>query len=104
MAGGTVDIWPRYLFHKGAVTLNFAVNLYTRCVIETTKSPEIVIRSLDSRAKSWRQRLQAMCEAQGYTVQSEYDMDGYRIDLYATRGNRKLLIEVETGSALRPGP
>lgn len=45
-----------------------------------------------------------MCEAHGYTVQSEYDMDGYRIDLYATRGNRKLLIEVETGSALRPGP
>ena len=24
LAGGTLDIWPLYLFHPGAVTLNFA--------------------------------------------------------------------------------
>lgn len=47
MAGGTVDIWPLYLFHPGAVTVNFAVDRYTRCVIETNTSPEIILRSLD---------------------------------------------------------
>ena len=31
MAGGTIDIWPLYLFHSGAVTVNFAVNRYASC-------------------------------------------------------------------------
>src|SRR6266436_5585787 len=34
-AGGTLDIWPLYLFHPGAVTLNAAISLYASCVIET---------------------------------------------------------------------
>src|SRR5437667_3348485 len=34
-AGGTLDIWPLYLFHPGAVTLNTAVSLYASCAIET---------------------------------------------------------------------
>ncbi len=35
LAGGTLDIWPLYLFHQGALTLNVAITLYARCVIET---------------------------------------------------------------------
>ncbi len=35
LAGGTVDIWPLYLFHPGAVTVNFAVNVLTRATIRT---------------------------------------------------------------------
>jgi D-glycero-alpha-D-manno-heptose-7-phosphate kinase len=31
LAGGTMDLWPLYLFHPGAVTVNFAVNVLTRC-------------------------------------------------------------------------
>src|SRR5438445_547201 len=34
-AGGTLDIWPLYLFHPGAVTVNAAISLYATCVIET---------------------------------------------------------------------
>src|ERR1700694_1850468 len=34
-AGGTLDIWPLYLFHPGAVTVNAAILLYASCVIET---------------------------------------------------------------------
>src|SRR5260370_6769127 len=34
-AGGTLDIWPLYLFHPGAVTVNAAISLYASCVIET---------------------------------------------------------------------
>lgn len=47
LAGGTVDIWPLYLFHPGAVTVNFAINLYTSCQIETVPGSRIVLRSAD---------------------------------------------------------
>lgn len=47
LAGGTLDIWPLYLYHANAVTVNFAVNLYTSCVIETNAGREIRLRSLD---------------------------------------------------------
>lgn len=35
LAGGTIDIWPLYLFHGGAETVNVAIDLYARCRIET---------------------------------------------------------------------
>ena len=35
LAGGTLDIWPLYLFHEGAVTVNAAITRYATCVIET---------------------------------------------------------------------
>src|SRR5579862_8079864 len=50
LAGGTLDIWPLYLFHPGAVTVNFAINRFTRCTIETLNSPEIRLRSSDLQA------------------------------------------------------
>src|SRR5437588_12304045 len=37
-AGGTLDIWPLYLFHPSAVTVNAAISLYASCVIETLPS------------------------------------------------------------------
>ncbi|MDX1982444.1 MAG: hypothetical protein SFV51_19370 [Bryobacteraceae bacterium] len=51
LAGGTLDIWPLYLFHANAVTVNFAVDRYTRCSITTHDSPEIVLRSRDLKAE-----------------------------------------------------
>ncbi|MBI3644402.1 MAG: GHMP kinase [Acidobacteriales bacterium] len=51
LAGGTLDIWPLYLYHPGAVTLNFAINRWTRCVLETHASPEIRLRSGDLEAE-----------------------------------------------------
>ena len=47
LAGGTLDIWPLYLFHNGAVTVNIAVDRYTTCTIETRSMPEIRIESRD---------------------------------------------------------
>jgi D-glycero-alpha-D-manno-heptose-7-phosphate kinase len=35
LAGGTLDIWPLYLFHPGAVTVNAAITRYAYCRIET---------------------------------------------------------------------
>ena len=30
LAGGTVDIWPLYLFHPGAQTVNIAIRVMPR--------------------------------------------------------------------------
>jgi D-glycero-alpha-D-manno-heptose-7-phosphate kinase len=51
LAGGTLDIWPLYLFHPGAVTVNFAINRFTRCAIEGLDSSEIRLRSSDLNAE-----------------------------------------------------
>ena len=48
LAGGTVDIWPLYLFHPGAVTVNVAVEIRTRCRIAAAASPEIYLSSIDT--------------------------------------------------------
>jgi D-glycero-alpha-D-manno-heptose-7-phosphate kinase len=34
LAGGTVDIWPLYLFHPGAQTVNAAIGLRAHCRVE----------------------------------------------------------------------
>src|ERR1700693_1791334 len=49
LAGGTIDLWPLYLFHPGALTLNFAVNILTTCRITHLKGRRIQLRSLDTR-------------------------------------------------------
>jgi D-glycero-alpha-D-manno-heptose-7-phosphate kinase len=47
MAGGTLDIWPLYLYHPGAVTVNFAIDRYASCVVEARRDRKIVLRSRD---------------------------------------------------------
>jgi D-glycero-alpha-D-manno-heptose-7-phosphate kinase len=47
LAGATLDIWPLYLFHDDAVTLNFAVDRYTSCELSTREDSRIVLRSRD---------------------------------------------------------
>ena len=48
LAGGTMDLWPLYMFHPGALTLNFAVNILTTCRITPMKGKRIQLRSLDT--------------------------------------------------------
>jgi len=48
LAGGTIDIWPLYLFHERAVTVNFAVNVATRCRIVPRHDGRILLRSADT--------------------------------------------------------
>ena len=51
LAGGTLDIWPLYLFHSGALTVNCAVTRYASCVIEMAPrgSRRITLVSRDTR-------------------------------------------------------
>ena len=47
LAGGTIDIPPLFLFHEGAATVNFAVDLLAHCRIETRDDDKIVVASID---------------------------------------------------------
>src|SRR2546426_4589803 len=47
LAGGTIDIWPLYLFHPGATTVNFALSLRAHCRIETREDDAIILESRD---------------------------------------------------------
>ena len=47
LAGGTIDIWPLYLFHRGATTVNFALSLRARVRIETREDDRIILESRD---------------------------------------------------------
>ncbi|MBI2189299.1 MAG: GHMP kinase [Acidobacteria bacterium] len=49
-AGGTLDIWPLYLFHPGAQTVNAAISLRARAAVETRSDDRVVIHSLDTGA------------------------------------------------------
>ncbi len=51
LAGGTVDIWPLYLFHPGALTVNIAIRCYASCVVETRADRRIVFISQDQRIR-----------------------------------------------------
>jgi D-glycero-alpha-D-manno-heptose-7-phosphate kinase len=57
LAGGTIDIWPLYLFHEGASTLNAAISLRAHARIEARADGLIELRSEDtnrqSRAAHW---------------------------------------------------
>ncbi|HLE63315.1 MAG TPA: hypothetical protein VI750_09255 [Pyrinomonadaceae bacterium] len=49
LAGGTIDIWPLYLFHPGASTVNFALSLRANCRIETRDDDRIILESRDRK-------------------------------------------------------
>ncbi|MBZ5571861.1 MAG: GHMP kinase [Acidobacteriia bacterium] len=49
LAGGTIDLWPLYLFHPGALTLNFALKILTTCRITPLAGKRIQLRSLDTK-------------------------------------------------------
>lgn len=51
LAGGTVDLWPLYLFHAGALTLNFALEILTACRITPLAGTRIELHSLDTGHK-----------------------------------------------------
>jgi D-glycero-alpha-D-manno-heptose-7-phosphate kinase len=81
LAGGTLDIWPLYLFHEGAVTVNCAITRYASCVIESAfsrapsrartlpeKSRRIILVSRDTRREESFASLEALCRAPRYKL------------------------------------
>ncbi|MEE2966209.1 MAG: hypothetical protein VX427_18965 [Acidobacteriota bacterium] len=48
LGGGTLDIWPLYLFHPGAQTVNVAIRLRAACTVTTTSDGSVSVRSEDT--------------------------------------------------------
>ena len=59
LAGGTIDIWPLYLFHEGASTLNAAISLRAHVELASRPAGGIELRSIDTNrtatAASWQE-------------------------------------------------
>lgn len=61
-----MDIWPLYLFHPGAVTVNFAVSILTRCRITPLPGKTIRFRSLDTGREEEFSSLEQLRSARKY--------------------------------------
>ncbi|MGH9591718.1 MAG: hypothetical protein ACRD5L_01410 [Bryobacteraceae bacterium] len=69
LAGGTLDIWPLYLFHEGAVTVNCAVTRRATCVIDAARdSRRITLSSHDTRSSESFASFRALERAERYQL------------------------------------
>ena len=48
LAGGTYDIWPLYLFHERAQTINAAISLRAHCTLTSRRDYRVVLVSDDT--------------------------------------------------------
>ena len=90
LAGGTMDIWPLYLFHSGAVTVNFAVNVLTRCRITPLPGKAIRLSSLDTGQSEEFPDLRELFLARRY----KHPLAAHLIRFFAPEGG----LEMETHS------
>jgi D-glycero-alpha-D-manno-heptose-7-phosphate kinase len=90
LAGGTMDIWPLYLFHPGAVTVNFAVSILTRCALKPLSGSRIRLRSLDTGREDDFPDLEALCSAKKY----KHPLAACLVKFFRPRGG----FEIETHS------
>jgi D-glycero-alpha-D-manno-heptose-7-phosphate kinase len=70
LAGSTLDIWPLYLFHPGAVTVNAAISRYASCVVETSPPGDdrIKLVSLDTNKSESFSSLEGLFQAKRYRL------------------------------------
>ena len=90
LAGGTMDIWPLYLFHPGAVTVNFGVNILTRCRIAPLPGKKIRLKSIDTRREEIFASFEALCRAKTY----KHPLAAYLVRFFQPSGG----FEIETNS------
>jgi D-glycero-alpha-D-manno-heptose-7-phosphate kinase len=90
LAGGTLDLWPLYLFHPGAVTVNFAVNVLTRCRVTRLPEKTIRLKSLDTKVEEEFSNFEQLCSARKF----KHPLAAYLVRFFAPDGG----FEVETHS------
>jgi D-glycero-alpha-D-manno-heptose-7-phosphate kinase len=83
LAGSTLDLWPLYLFHPGAVTVNFAVNILTRCQIIPHRDPAIHFKSIDTGREDHFRNFDEFCRAK--TVQ--HDLAAHLVRFFLPAGS-----------------
>ncbi|HZS43987.1 MAG TPA: GHMP kinase [Blastocatellia bacterium] len=52
LAGGTIDLYPLFLFHEGAETVNFGIDQYARCCLETRDDGKFILEATDRGARA----------------------------------------------------
>ncbi|HEU4889427.1 MAG TPA: hypothetical protein VFV49_16200 [Thermoanaerobaculia bacterium] len=60
LAGGTLDLWPLYLFHPGARTVNVAISYYAESEVAETGTSDIEIHLSDQQYKQRYSSVQEM--------------------------------------------
>ena len=102
LAGSTLDLWPLYLFHPGAVTVNFAINVLTRCQIIPTGDQSIHFNSIDTGREDHFRNFDEFCRAK--TVQHHLAAHLVRFFLPAgTPQDRGFTIETNSESPAGAG-
>src|SRR5579863_6268005 len=97
LAGGTLDLWPLYLFHPGALTLNFALSILTTCRITPLRGKGIYLRSLDTK----REQQFANFDELGKTTRFRLPLAAKLLQFFAPR--QGLLIETDSESPAGAG-
>jgi D-glycero-alpha-D-manno-heptose-7-phosphate kinase len=101
LAGGTLDMWPLYLFHPGAVTVNMGVSIVTHCRITPTKSSAITLHSLDTHKADRFTDLSALLKAKSF----KHPLAGYlcRFFLQDSKLRGGFLLETHSDSPVGAG-
>src|SRR4029453_15084053 len=68
LAGGTIDIWPPYLFHDGASTINAAISLRARAEVTPRTDGAIELRSLDTNRQSLARHWSELSDRDGLAL------------------------------------
>jgi D-glycero-alpha-D-manno-heptose-7-phosphate kinase len=87
LAGGTVDIWPLYLFHANAQTLNAALSLRAHCHLTTRGDGRLSIASRDADLNAdvghWRDLPASSEFALLRQVTRQFDARGLHIETHS---------------------
>src|SRR3954468_10529291 len=83
LAGSTLDLWPLYLFHPGAVTVNFAVNILTRCQILPIAGKAIEFASLDTSREDRFSGFDEFCSAKKF----QHGLAGMLLRFFTSSGS-----------------
>lgn len=63
LAGGTLDLWPLYLFVGGASTVNVAIDIYTHAIIESLDNGQVILDSKDLKLqKEYKNLAEALAD------------------------------------------
>jgi D-glycero-alpha-D-manno-heptose-7-phosphate kinase len=86
LAGGTVDLWPLYLFHPGAVVVNLAVNILTSCRIMPLSGKQIQLTSLDTGREEKFASFGELCAATKF----KHPLAAHLVKFFAPEGGLRM--------------
>jgi D-glycero-alpha-D-manno-heptose-7-phosphate kinase len=71
LSGGTLDIWPLYLFHQHSITINVAINLFAKVKLKTRKDQKITIKSLDLNQEAKADSIKKLAQISNFDLFKE---------------------------------